>query len=140
MLRHLSRTLLIAGLGLLAVAAVAAESRGKGEAPKPEAIKTDYILLPSDLIKVQVFEEEGLNREVRISQESTVNLPLIGSVDVSGNTARQAEEKIRALYERDYLVHPQVNLIVVEYVPRNVFVFGSVLVPIKAILRYWCSC
>ena len=101
MLRHLSRTLLIAGLGLLAVVAVAAESRGKGETPKPEAIKTDYILLPSDLIKVQVFEEEGLNREVRISQESTVNLPLIGTVDLSGNTARQAEEKIRALYERD---------------------------------------
>ena len=104
----------------------AAESRGKGEAPKPEAVKSDYILLPSDLVRVQVFQEEDLNREVRISQESTVNLPLIGSVDVSGHTARQAEEKIRALYERDYLVHPQVNLIVVEYVPRNVFVFGSV--------------
>jgi uncharacterized protein involved in exopolysaccharide biosynthesis len=75
---------------------------------------------------VQVFQEEELNREVRISQENTVTLPLIGNVDLAGKTARQAEEIIRSRYERDYLVRAQVNLIVMEYVPRNVFVVGSV--------------
>ena len=102
----------------------------RADAAKAEAPgKLDYVLQPSDLIRIQVFQEEDLNREVRISQENSVNLPLIGNVDLTGKTARQAEELIRDLYERDYLVHPQVNLIVVEYVPRNVFVLGSVGTP-----------
>jgi polysaccharide export outer membrane protein len=122
---------LVAGIASAATAAAAAAA-AKTEATRADAAKADapgkldYILQPSDLIRVQVFQEEDLNREVRISQECGVNLPLIGSVDLTGKTARQAEELIRSLYERDYLVNPQVNLIVVEYVPRNVFVLGSV--------------
>lgn len=107
--------------------ATAPSQASRSEAAKADAPgKLDYVLQPSDLIRVQVFQEEDLNREVRISQECSVNLPLIGSVDLTGKTARQAEEVIRGLLERDYLVNPQVNLIVVEYVPRNVLVSGSV--------------
>lgn len=127
--RRFLTILAFAWLGLGPAAAAPAEPADKGEAPKKEAPKTDYILQPSDLVRVQVFQEEELNREVRISQENTVTLPLIGSVDLGGKTARQAEEMIRALYERDYLVRAQVNLIVMEYVPRNVFVVGSVAQP-----------
>ena len=131
MLRSLSCILFLAGMGMLAAIAAPADTSGKSDSAKPEAskTKTDYVLQPADLIRIQVFQEEDLNREVRISQESTVSLPLIGTIDLTGKTARQAEEMIRALYERDYLVHPQVNLIVVEYVPRNVFVLGSVALP-----------
>ena len=129
MLRSLSSLLFLAWLGLVAAVAAPTESVDKPEATKKEAPKTDYIQQPSDLIKIQVFQEEELNREVRISQENTVSLPLIGNVGLTGKTARQAEEMIRALYERDYLVRAQVNLIVIEYVPRNVFVLGSVAQP-----------
>ncbi len=114
----------------ISLGAPAKSDASRNDASKNDlSTKLDYVLQPSDLIRVQVFQEEDLNREVRISQENSVNLPLIGNVDLSGKTARQAEEMIRALYERDYLVHPQVNLIVVEYVPRNVFVLGSVSKP-----------
>ena len=119
----------------VSLVAAVAPAPSKSEASRADAAKADapgkldYVLQPSDLIRVQVFQEEDLNREVRISQECSVNLPLVGKVDLSGKTARQAEDAIRALYERDYLVHPQVNLIVIEYVPRNVFVLGSVNKP-----------
>ena len=36
---------------------------------------------------------------------------------------------IRALYDRDYLVNPQVNVIVTEYSRRSVNVIGSVNTP-----------
>ena len=98
----------------------------KTDATKTVAVKSDYVLQPQDLIRVQVFQEEELNREVRLSQESSVNLPLIGNVDLKGKTARQAEEKIRAAYDRDYLVNPQVNLFVLEYAKRYVNVLGAV--------------
>jgi len=129
MLRRLSRTFFLAWFCILAASAAPADPTAKSETLKSDAGKTDYVLQPSDFVRVQVFQEEDLNREIRISQECSVNLPLIGTVDLTGKTARQAEETIRALYERDYLVHPQVNLIVLEYAPRNVFVLGSVNAP-----------
>ena len=46
----------------------------------PPATRLDYTLQASDLIKVQVFQEPDLDREVRLSQEYTVTLPLIGTV------------------------------------------------------------
>jgi polysaccharide export outer membrane protein len=96
---------------------------------KPDAVKGDYILQPQDLIRVQILREEELNREVRVSQELTVALPLIGIVDLKGKTVRQAEEDIRNAYDKDFLVNPQVNVFVIEYWKRFVKVFGSVNAP-----------
>jgi len=101
----------------------------KATSTKSEISKLDYVLQPSDLIRVQIFQEDDLNREVRISQEYTVKLPLIDIVDLKDKTARQAEEYIRDLYGRDYLAKPQVNLFVLEYAPRRVFVAGAVGTP-----------
>ncbi|HVU36292.1 MAG TPA: polysaccharide biosynthesis/export family protein [Opitutaceae bacterium] len=91
--------------------------------------RADYILQPQDVIRVQVFQEEDINKQadgLSISQESTVTLPLIGTVSVKGKTVHQAEEMIRALYDRDYIVNPQVTLTVLKYAERTVNVIGSV--------------
>jgi polysaccharide export outer membrane protein len=109
--------------------AAAAEPLEKNRASKSESPKVDYVLQPSDLLKIEIFQEDDLKREVRISQEYTVKLPLIDTVDLRGKTARQAEEYIRDLYGKDYLVSPQVNLFVLEYAPRRVFVAGAVTTP-----------
>jgi polysaccharide export outer membrane protein len=92
-------------------------------------IKADYLLQRSDLLHVQIFQEDDLTREVRVSQEYTVTLPLIGAIDLHNKTVRQAQELIRSLYDRDYLVNPQVNVTVVEYGKRSVNVIGSVNTP-----------
>lgn len=96
-----------------------------------EAAKTDYILQPEDVIRVQVLREEEINKlgEVQVSQEHTVVLPLIGTVDLRGKTVRQAQSLIRDLYDRDYFVNPHVNVSVVKYVERYVKVFGMVNKP-----------
>ncbi|MFA6959320.1 MAG: polysaccharide biosynthesis/export family protein [Opitutaceae bacterium] len=95
----------------------------------PAASAVDYVLQPSDLLSVQVFQEENLKRDVRVSQEYSITLPLIGKVDLRGKTLRQAEDLIRDLYDRDYLVNPQVNVVVVEYAKRTVNVIGQVNQP-----------
>ncbi len=98
--------------------------------PQPAAAAaTDYVLQPSDLIRVLIFQEPDLLREVRITQEYTITLPLIGTIDLRGRTVRQTEEIIRSLYDKDYLVNPQVNLTVLEYTQRTVQVVGSVNQP-----------
>jgi polysaccharide export outer membrane protein len=89
----------------------------------------DYVLRPADILQVKIYKEEDLTREVSVSQEYTVSLPLIGNVSVKNRSVRQIEEMIRQLYERDFLVNPQVTLIVLKYAERAVNVIGSVNSP-----------
>lgn len=87
----------------------------------------DYVIQSSDLLKVQIFQEDDLTREVRVTQGYAIALPLIGVVDVKNLTIRQAEEKIRGLYyDGEFLANPQVNVGVVEYAKRTVSVLGAV--------------
>jgi polysaccharide export outer membrane protein len=110
------------------VLAAASAAGQKLESGTPVA-RSDYVLQASDLLRIQVFQEDDLTREVRVSQEYTIVLPMIGSVDLRGKTLRQAEEVIRDRYDRDFLVNPQVNVIVLDYAKRTVNVMGSVNSP-----------
>lgn len=116
-------------LPLLALALGCALGAAEAPPPPPAAEATDYVLQPSDLIRVLIFQEPDLLREVRITQEYSITLPLIGTIDLRGRTVRQTEEIIRSLYDKDYLVNPQVNLTVLEYTQRTVQVVGSVNQP-----------
>ena len=53
-------------------------------------------------------------------------MPLIGTISLKGKTARQAEKMIRDLYDKDFLVNPQVSVTVTKYAERSVNVFGAV--------------
>ena len=109
---------------LLTAAPMSAQASGK-----PRVAVDDYLLQPSDMLKVQVFQEPDLERDVRISRNYTVTLPLIGTVNLKGKTARGAEKLITSLYQDDFLVSPQVNLTVIEYSPHLVNVLGAVNAP-----------
>ena len=93
------------------------------------APNVDYVLQPLDMLRIVVFQEPDLERQVRISQECSINLPLIGSVDLTGKSVRQAEEFIRARYDADFLKNPQITITVLEYTQRTVQVLGAVNSP-----------
>lgn len=107
----------------------ATEATNPATAPSAPAAPVDYVLRPADILQVKIYKEEDLTREVSVSQEYTVSLPLIGNVSVKNRSVRQIEEMIRQLYERDFLVNPQVTLIVLKYAERAVNVIGSVNSP-----------
>ena len=115
---------LILGSSLLWTPALAAKND-----PKPEGRLATYKLRPMDLIKVQVFQETELDRELRVSQDYTIMLPLIGVVNVKDRAIHDTELLITELYQRDYLVNPQINITVVEYSQRTVNVLGAVNAP-----------
>jgi len=104
----------------------AAEPAPKRATIASEKHAVDYVLLPGDLLRVEVFQEPDLLKEVRISQEFTINLPLIGTLNLRGKNLRQTTELVRSLYDKDYLVDPQVNINVREYSKRTVDVQGQV--------------
>jgi polysaccharide export outer membrane protein len=89
----------------------------------------NYILKPSDVIAVQVYQEADLNKEVRVQGDGSVALALVGKIKVAGMTVSEAQSLITDLYNRDYLVDPQVAVIVVSFSPKVVHVLGSVNQP-----------
>lgn len=124
----LFRLLLItSGLPLFGFAQGEARSRAKPQDTRGTQ-GTDYVLQPQDLVRVYVFQEEDINKqgEVNISNDHTITLPLIGTINVRGKTRRQAEEMIRQLYDKDYLVNPTVTVSVIKYADRGVNVTGAV--------------
>lgn len=93
---------------------------------------SDYVLQPLDVLKIFIFQHDDINKQteaVRVSDEYTVNLPLVNTINLRGKTARQAEEVIREAYDKDYLVNPQVSVIIVKYAERSVNVIGQVQKP-----------
>lgn len=86
----------------------------------------NYVLKPSDVISVEVYQEGDLNKSVRIEGDGSVALALIGKVKVAGMTMSEAQSLIADLYNRDFLVDPQVSLLVVEFSPKMVHILGSV--------------
>jgi polysaccharide export outer membrane protein len=114
---------------LFAAVSVTAALAQEPAAPSAAQPIGDYLLQPQDLLRMQIFQEPDMLREIRISQEGTINLPLINEVDLRNKTLRQAEQLIRDRYDRDFLVNPQITLVVVEYAKRTVNVLGNVNLP-----------
>ncbi|WP_269526342.1 polysaccharide biosynthesis/export family protein [Coraliomargarita parva] len=86
----------------------------------------NYILKPSDVIQVNVYQEPDLEKQVRIEADGTVTLALIEKVKISGMTVAEAQTLITDLYNRDYLVNPQISVLVVSFSPKVVTILGSV--------------
>ncbi len=88
-----------------------------------------YRLGPENLLQITVhYGKEGLiSQKVRVSSKSLITFPLIGEVDVKGLTVSELEKKLFTLLEKDYLVNPQVNVVIEEY--STVSVVGEVKKP-----------
>lgn len=90
------------------------------------AVSENYILKTSDVVELQVYQEPDLRKAVRIEGDGTVALALIGKVKLAGMTIAEAQSLVTDLYNRDYLVDPQVSLQIVEFAPKFVHVLGMV--------------
>jgi polysaccharide export outer membrane protein len=89
----------------------------------------DYRLQPGDTVRIQIYQEPDLDREIRVSKEGEIFLPLIGRLVVKDETVLRVEKVVHLLYDRKYLVNPQVNITVVKYRQRSVNVMGAVNTP-----------
>ena len=89
----------------------------------------NYRLAPDDLLQVRVFREEDMDTTVRLSRDGTVNLPLLGLVQLGGKTANEAGATVRELLDRDYIVNPQVTVTVMEFTRQTFTILGQVAKP-----------
>lgn len=87
----------------------------------------EYLISKNNLIEISVYNEPDLSKTVRVSARGTITYPLLGEVSAEGLTAKEFEEKLTKLLERDYLVSPQVNVFVKEY--SKISILGQVKNP-----------
>ena len=111
----------------MAVAAIFPFCTSTPAAP-PEAGE-DYQLQPGDTVRIQIYQEPDLDREFQVSKEGEIFLPLIGRLLVKDETVWRVEQVVHILYDRKYLVNPQVNITVIRYRKRTVNVMGAVNAP-----------
>ena len=99
------------------------------QAPTGNADNSMWVLSPNDQVAMTVYQEEDLKAETTIDVNGMVMLPLVGEVKVGGMTLAQATARIQQLYDKDYLVNPQVNLVVEKFAARHFSVLGQVQRP-----------
>ena len=87
-------------------------------------------LLPGDQVRIEVYNHPDLTATIRIPADGPVHIPLLGPVDgARGMTVDAFADRLRTLYEADYLRQAVVVATVSAYARRSVFVLGSVARP-----------
>ena len=86
----------------------------------------DYRIGPEDLLEISVFEDEKVNKTVRVSFQGNINLPLLGVLKVKGLTASELEREIRDLLAEKYFQDPHVSVFIKEYRNQRISLMGAV--------------
>jgi polysaccharide export outer membrane protein len=129
-------TLLVLAVMLAGASVVAAQSTGTATPPDSASSTTTKVvavrapIAPGDLVEISVFDVPELLQQVRVGSDGKAQLALIGDTQLAGLTGQQAAEMIaRELRERNFLVNPQVNVLVKESTTQGVSVAGEVQHP-----------
>ena len=86
----------------------------------------NYVLKPSDVISIEVYQEDDLDKMVRVEGDGSVALSLVGKVKIAGMTVAESQSLITDLYNRDFLVDPQISITVTSFSAKVVRILGSV--------------
>lgn len=88
-----------------------------------------YKIGPLDVLDITVFKIPELARSVQVTDNGSINFPLIGDVPTSGRTPQDLERLIAARLGARYVQSPQVSVFVKEYNSQRVTVDGAVKKP-----------
>lgn len=108
--------------------AKAGDLRVVKELPPPAtgADGTTQQIAKNDVLEVDVFQVDELDRTVQVNARGFVSLPLIGEVQAEGKSARELEKDIETAYGQKYLQSPVVSVFVKESIGQRVVVNGEV--------------
>jgi polysaccharide export outer membrane protein len=91
--------------------------------------QSDYPIGIGDLLDIKVLGVTDFNSEARVDTAGAIQMPFIGEIKVHGLTAAEAQKRIADLLDPDYVLAPQVSIIVKEARSRTYSVVGAVRTP-----------
>jgi polysaccharide export outer membrane protein len=87
-----------------------------------------YRVAPPDVLLISVRPAPEISREVVVRPDGRISFDLIGEVDVEGKTIEEIQREITARVEQ-FIVHPDVTVILGSSNSRVYYVFGEVRSP-----------
>ena len=85
---------------------------------------------PGDSVSIQVYGQPDMSSTEYVADDGTINLPLVGHVQVSGLSPVDAGTKVeKALSKGQFLVDPHVSITIVQSRSQRVVVLGEVKTP-----------
>lgn len=126
--------LLAAAMHACATSATAQPTQGStslnSQNQSSKSVAVPVPIASGDLLDISVYDAPELTQEVRVEADGGVHLALIGPTKVAGMTAQQAGESIaRELRGHNFLLNPQVNVLIKEFATQGVSVTGEVQHP-----------
>jgi len=102
-----------------------------------------YRLQPGDTIQVSVWQEPKLDRQLVVSPDGSVAMPLVGHVSAGGRSAQQVEKAIKAKLQTQYQSDLDVTVSLVAQPPEEeadkidptIFVMGEVNKPGEFVIK-----
>jgi polysaccharide export outer membrane protein len=99
-------------------------------APAALAQSASYRIQPGDQLQITVLEDETLNRQLLVTPDGRISVPLAGTVRVSGQTVDAVEKTIADRLASNFAVRPNVFVALSSVDPAaglyTVYVLGQV--------------
>lgn len=93
-----------------------------------------YTLGPDDAVEISVMRHPEFSGIYPINQEGKLQYKFVGDIDVTGLTKQQLEQKIKIAVST-YVNSPEVNVTIIEYRSKYIYVLGEVGAPGKYYMR-----
>jgi polysaccharide export outer membrane protein len=113
----------VASVVLFSIAALALLSSVAAQDAQSLAVN-EYRIGAKDLLEITVFNLPELTQTVRVSEDGSVTLSLLGRVEVAGLTAQELEKKLAGLLDQQYTKNARVTVFIKEF--QKVAVIGAV--------------
>lgn len=97
--------------------------------PEPGLRVTEFVFGPGDELKIDVFRNRELTRDVRILPDGTFSYPLLGEVQAAGLGVKELRERITEGLRPYLVVEPKVSIEITALKSRKVAVLGEVRRP-----------
>jgi polysaccharide export outer membrane protein len=91
----------------------------------PAAETGEYLIVPGDLLSIQVWEQEKMSTRGRVREDGKISFPLLHDVTVAGKAPAVVASDLEAAL-KPYMLVPRVNVVVEERKPLVVSALGQV--------------
>ena len=140
---HFICALVLAALGACATEDIALQQhavRAQAAASAPEApaaaaeaapvptgpdTSRDYVVGPGDVLRINVYQSPDLSLDARVAESGLISYPLLGQVNVGGQSVAQVEAAIaNGLKKGNFIRAPQVSVLLVQVRGNQASVLG----------------
>ena len=97
-------------------------------ADKAADVSPDYLIAEEDILRMDVWGEPQLsNMQMQVTPDGKINVPYIGEIQAKGLTQSKLTQNIaQAFIDKDILIHPSVQITLMQIHQPTVRVWGAV--------------